>query len=349
MATFPSIVFKAALLIGGLNPTPTIDPSEFQEWFLSSYDGTLELTEEIAARARRCRFVFVMGLMHERSPGYLEQNIKELTALGVPSESIHRIGPSSDTTFRENVDSIRASFFAISEKGPEPLVIIGHSRGACDALAFALQNPGFVSERVLALFLVQGPFGGSGVADYVLGSGIPMDRKMPVPGRAIAKVLGNAHAKQLERGKHSGIIDLTTDAAGRFWEKLLRSRSAAIPIVSPRTFFIESSVSPSRQPLLRRPVARYLDTYYGPNDGLVAAGDQYLPGIGTRLGMLDVSHMDLTHRFPAARPQRKLRGALVQAIAMGIGQVGYLEPPPSGSPLRSPSQDNDRSNPQDLR
>jgi hypothetical protein len=148
-----------------------------------------------------------------------------------------------------------------------------------------------------------------------------MDQKIPPPTRALANLFRNATAKKLERGKHEGIIDMTRDASERFWKRLLASRRAAIPIVGPRTFYIEATVPPSRQPPFRRPVARYLEAYYGPNDGLVAAGDQYLPELGTRLGILEVSHMDLTHRFPAARPQRRLRGALVQAIAVAVGRL----------------------------
>lgn len=328
MGLAPSLVLKVALLLGGVHPAPTIKPSEFQDWFLASFDGTLELDDDLTERVQEFRYVFVMGLMNERSPGYLEQNVRELKQLGVPSNRIHRIAPSSDASFRENLDEIRAAFKEVAEQGSEPMVIIGHSRGACDALAFALHEAEFISERVVALFLVQGPFGGSGAADYVLGSGVPMDRKIPPPARALANLFRNAAARKLERGKHSGIVDLTSDASERFWKRLLVSRRSAIPIVGPRTFYIEATVPPSRQPPLRRPVARYLETYYGPNDGLVAAGDQYLPDLGTRLGMLEVSHMDLTHRFPAARPQRRLRGALVQAIAVSVGRAdrGDREP-----------------------
>ncbi|WP_169980954.1 alpha/beta fold hydrolase [Tautonia rosea] len=317
----PSIVLKAALLLGGVHPAPTIEPSEFQDLFLASYDGTLELDESLAKRIQGFRYIFVLGLMNERSPGYLDQNVRELEAMGVPSNRIHRIAPSSNASFRENLDEIRAAFKKVADQGPEPLVVIGHSRGACDALAFALHEAEFVSERVIALFLVQGPFGGSGAADYVLGSGVPMDRKISPPARALANLFRNAAARKLERGKHSGIVDLTSDASDHFWKRLLASRRSAIPIVSPRTFYIEATVPPSRQPPFRRPVARYLEAYYGPNDGLVAAGDQYLPELGTRLGILEVSHMDLTHRFPAGRPQRRLRGALVQAIVVAVARL----------------------------
>jgi hypothetical protein len=36
------------------------------------------------------------------------------------------------------------------------------------------------------------------------------------------------------------------------------------------------------------------------------------------LAVLDAGHTDLTHRFPSARPQKRLRRALVDAILMAV-------------------------------
>jgi pimeloyl-ACP methyl ester carboxylesterase len=312
------LVLKVAMLIGGLHPSPDVSPEHFRIWFEAASQGRLEVPGPVADRVKDFRFVFVLGLLNERMPGYFDQAERELKSLGVPADSIHRIAPSSDATFAENLGAIRGAFLEIASRGPEPLVIVGHSRGACDALAFALLEPGFVSESVAALFLVQGPFGGSGAADYLVGSGEPIDERMPAPARAIANLMRQVESRRLDRGLHGGIVDLTRDAARLFWEELLDDQAEAIPIVGPRTFYIESSVEPTRQSPFRRPVARYLETYYGPNDGLVAVGDQFLPGLGTRLGMLDVSHTDLTHRFPAARPRPRLRGALARSIVMAV-------------------------------
>ena len=90
------------------------------------------------------------------------QNAKELRAQGVPRRAIHFIYPSSHKTVQENAEAVRAQFQEIARLGPEKLVVIGHSRGACDTLAFALENPAFVADHIQALFLVQGPFGGTG-------------------------------------------------------------------------------------------------------------------------------------------------------------------------------------------
>ena len=88
--------------------------------------------------------------------------------------------------------------------------------------------------------------------------------------------------------------------------------------MGPKTFYVTSRVPPSRLRFFHRAIATYLQTYYGPNDGMVAVRDQSLPGLGTCLGVLDAGHTDLTHRFPATRAPRRYRRALVQAILMAV-------------------------------
>src|SRR5206468_311710 len=87
------------------------------------------------------RYVFVGGFASERMTGYFSQCEKELRAFGVPSDAIDSIFPSSHELYEGNSDEVRARFLEIAAKGPEPLVVIAHSRGACDALAFAAAGP----------------------------------------------------------------------------------------------------------------------------------------------------------------------------------------------------------------
>lgn len=302
------------------SPAPVVGSGEFRGWFERASEGRLRIPEAARARARRLRFVFVDGLGNERMPGYFSQNVGALRAMGVPSASIHEIRPSSHSGFDENLEAIRAGFLEAASSGPERMVVVAHSRGACDALAFALRNPGFVRDHVEALFLVQGPFGGSGLADYVVGEGEPMDWRMPPRARVVAKVVGGLERSALRRGRLSGLEDLTRDAAREFWDHELEADAEAVSAVGPRVFFVEASAPPSRQRLLRKPAALYLDAYYGPNDGVVAVSDQSLEGLGVRLGPLDAGHTDMTHRFPAGRAKSKLRHALVQAIVMAVGR-----------------------------
>jgi len=305
------------------NPAETysgVSPAQFRTWFDAARDGKLEIPAKVSRTARRYRYVFVSGFHNEQMPGYFAQNAKELRAKSVPKRSVHFISPSSHKTVAGNAKAVRSEFLEIARQGPEKLVVIAHSRGACDSLAFALQNPEFVADHIQALFLVQGPFGGTGVADYVVGEGPALDREMPWRHRLIAYSLGRLEAYQLNRGKHGGLPSLTRQASKEFWERALEEHEAAIPVVAPRTFYVTTKTKPSRLRLFLQATASYLGTYFGPNDGIVALEDQALPELGTVLAVLDAGHMDLTHRSASSRPKRRLQTALIDAIIMTVGE-----------------------------
>ncbi len=294
-------------------------PEQFQAWFREAVQGAPRMSRAVERRAAQFRYAFVGGFANERMPGYFSQCVQELKAHGVPSAQIHFIFPSSHETFEGNSDEVRSRFLEIASQGPERLVVIAHSRGACDALAFALQNAPFVRDRVQALFLVQGAFGGTGAADYLMGEGLSMDHQMPIKLRVLAFVLGKLESFVLHRGKHGGLADLTRSESDRFWQQMMLDHAEAIPIVGPKTFYVTSQIQPSQLRLFRRAIASYLQTYYGPNDGMVLLRDQSLPGLGTCLAVLEASHTDLTHRQPSARTPRRFRHALIVSILNALG------------------------------
>ena len=289
-------------------------------WFDEACVARPSIPVEVKRAARRYRYVFVGGFHNERLPGYFSQNAKELRAQGVPRRAIHFIYPSSDETITGNARSVHDQFVEIAEAGREKLVVIAHSRGACDALLFALHDPEFVSEHVEAIFLVQGPFGGTGVADYLTGEGPPMDGQMPLKYRVIARLLARLEGYLLDRGKHGGLPSLSRQSSHDFWDSELEAHASAIPLVGPKTYFVTSKTNPSRLRLFQRALALYLAAYFGPNDGMVALEDQTLPGFGTLLAVLDAGHTDLTNHFPSARASRKLRRAARRRHHHGRGQ-----------------------------
>jgi pimeloyl-ACP methyl ester carboxylesterase len=305
---------------------PVISPAEFRASFDAASAGRLSIPVEAAREAGRYRYVFVGGFHNEGFPGYFTQNAKELRANGVPKKAIHFIYPSSRETVDGNAEAVRTEFEEIASQGPEKLVVIAHSRGSCDVLAFALQNPDFVALHFHSLFLIQGPFGGTPIADYVVGEGPAMDNRMPLGHRIVAHVLANAEGYLLNHGKHGGLTALTRSASEEFWQDLLKESSAAISIVGPKTFYVTSQIPPSGRRLFQRAAASYLETYFGPNDGVVALADQTVPGLGTVLAVLDAGHTDLTNRFPSARAAHRMRKALIDAIIMAVGEQKATAP-----------------------
>jgi len=320
MRPLAAVVVLVAVVSGGASPGAARAGSDFEGWFLRAIDGELAIPAPVERAARSFRYVFVGGFRNERMPGYFAQNMAELRARGIPRGQIHVISPSSGKTTAENAGAIRSRFLAIAGEGPERLVVIAHSRGACDALAFALENGAFVRDRVEALFLIQGPFGGSGVAEYIVGGGTPMDRRMPWRYRALASVVGRLARFSARRSGIDALEGMTRAASREFWEKALRRHADALPLVGPKTFYVRSTTTPARLRFARRAIAWYLALYHGPSDGMVAVADQMLPALGTVIATLDAGHTDLTHHFPATRAPRRAREALIRSILMTVGQ-----------------------------
>jgi pimeloyl-ACP methyl ester carboxylesterase len=315
-------VYAALIALPGVaeaGPTSAATPSCFREWFDAACSGRVIMPDAVERNARRFRYVFVGGFHNERMPGYFGQNAKELRARGVPRKAIHFVEPSSRKTVADNIGEVRDRFLAIAKEGPEKLVVIAHSRGACDALAFALCNPEFVRDRVESLFLVQGTFGGTALADYVVGDGPPIDGRMPLRHRVVCHFLAGAEALMVARGWHGGLSGLTRRASSEFWSKALAEHSDAVAVVGPKTYYVTSATTTSRLRLFKKAASSYLGLHIGPNDGMVALEDQSVAGVGTVLAVLDAGHGDLTNRFPSSRRDRRLRRALIDGILMTVG------------------------------
>ena len=161
-------MFEHLILLGTLlaapppaDTKPVISPAEFRANFDLALAGKLAVPADVKRSARGYRYVFIGGFMNEGMSEYFKQNARELRLIGVPRKAIHYIYPSSQETIEGNAAAVREKFREFAALGREKLVVIAHSRGACDALAFSLDDPQFVSDHIQAIFLIQGPFGGT--------------------------------------------------------------------------------------------------------------------------------------------------------------------------------------------
>lgn len=319
MAVASPLLLAALVVLQNGASCPDVSPSVFSHWFQTAADGKLIVPPDVERRAGGFRYVFVGGFGSERLSGYFTECSRVLRAHGVPASSIHAIFPSSRRSLEGNRAAVRDEFAAIAAQGSERLVIIAHSRGACDALAFALRDPRYVRKHIHGLFLVQGAFGGSGLADFLMGEGTAMDRQLPLRYRVAAGLAGRVGRVVLKPARNEGVVGLTREDSEEFWQHVCEAHAEAIPVVSPKTFYITSQIHPSRLRLFPRAVAAYLDTYYGPNDGVVLLSDQTLPGLGTPLGIVEAGHGDLTHHSQTTRASRRLRVALIESVVMAVG------------------------------
>ncbi|HWE35096.1 MAG TPA: hypothetical protein VG406_00880 [Isosphaeraceae bacterium] len=327
MISTVAMVLGLSAIAGGSGEPAAWTPAEFRGWFEEARAGTLVIPRRVAREARRFRYVFVGGFASERLPGYFKRNAKTLRAHGVPKGAIHMVFPSSRGTIEENAEEFRRRLREIADEGPERLVIVAHSRGACNTLLFALREPGFVRDRVEAIFLVQGTFGGSALADYVLGDGPALDRSLPLRFRVVAFALGRLERVLFHRGKHAGLSGLSREGSRRFWKAMLADHASSVPVVGPKTFYLRSESGPRHLGLFRRAAGWYLSTYVGPNDGVVAVEDQMLQGLGTCLGVIDCGHDEMVRKPRSGRSHRRLREALAESVLMAVGTRALVESP----------------------
>lgn len=300
---------------------PGVQADDFEVWYRRAVTGDLDIPRAVERRARGFRYVFIAGYRNESISAYFSQNIAQLKRRGVPADQIEVIRPESIRDDAANAETLDLDLRRIAAKGPEKLVLIGHSRGACDALGFALDHPGFVLARVEALYLIQGPFGGSEAAAHLVGTGTAMDRRMPWPARLIASLAERVVRRSAGSGGSRVVADLVPDRARRRWGDRVAACPEAAAIVGPKTRYITSVTRPARLGPIRRAIGRYVATYHGASDGIIRLDDQAVPGLGTVVATVEAGHADLAYRTFRLRRTRRLREAVADAIVMAVGQA----------------------------
>lgn len=290
----------------------------FRDWFAAARHNRLVLTEIQVALAQQFQYVFISGFHNEMMPLYFWGNIRELRRRGIHARNIHRIHPSSHMSFDTVVERVANSLEHLAHQNPERLVIVGHSRGACTALAAALRRADQFSNRIEALFLIQGPFGGTAIADYVVAIEDDFPENWPSRRLKLARSLTWIERFALRLGWDGGLHDLTHAASRQFWLEAIaqhrREWGDRAMEIERKAYFIATSVDPARSRFLRSELGRIIQECDGPNDGVVALADQAIEEVGTRLDPLEAAHTDLVwglHSSPEARNDRR---ALTQAI-----------------------------------
>ncbi|MBP6219322.1 MAG: hypothetical protein KA436_12115, partial [Oligoflexales bacterium] len=192
------------------------------------------------------------------------------------------------------------------------IVIIGHSKGALESLIFALENKFFVRDHVEAMFLIQGPFLGSPIADYLVGRGRAVDERIPFFSRIFLHsayyVLGTALSSE-------ALHSMTSHSIFNFWDARKTEIEASPQDITEPIFFIRTHQDYRKMSFFIDESGRYLDTYYGSNDGLVMLEDQSLPSVGQTIATLDdTDHADLMLPSPLSSKDKNYRIAFTHTL-----------------------------------
>jgi predicted alpha/beta hydrolase family esterase len=236
------------------------------------------------------RYVLVAGFLNETMVGYFKDNVSALKKNGVTEDHILVVKPPSKNSIEKNSEFLGSQLQQFISRGPEPLVIIAHSKGANEVLIWALQNPEFVRDHVRAIFMVQGAFGGSRLADFIEHKGHPVDKNMPEKYRIIFRIL-ELEGRHEGQVSHDGLQSLSSEATTKLWPTLMAQKPPALSLIDRKIFYILGSEDVPHLPLMTKALGSYLTTYYGKNDGVVLVQDQVVQGIGHVLLSTTVDHM----------------------------------------------------------
>ena len=314
------ISFFAIAALATLPVYGRVDRGDFTRWYEQRLRGPLQVSREQIQKARSFHYVLVKGFLGEVGGGYYADNRNELQAWGVPNSHIDIVSPSSHRSFVDNLPLL-TNKFGKHFVGDEKLVIIAHSRGAVDTLAWALYNAGPIQKYVKDIFLLQGAFGGSGVADYFAGCGHEVDSRMEKYTTLFPILRNIYYGYYLNLWLGTGLGSLRRDNSSRFWRQMLSRFQDQIPLIRDKIHFVTASISdPDRASFILRPTAWYLKTYYGPNDGLVAIDDQAIEEVGNIVLATEGDHADFSSPQPISGRPPIYRHAFTSAAVLGAVQ-----------------------------
>jgi dienelactone hydrolase len=209
------------------------------------------------------RVLFVAGYLNELIPGYFDDNVAVVEALGAKAD---RLFPQSEESEQDDA----AAVLRWVDAQPGPVWLLGHSKGGAAVLLAALKQPRLVLDgKVRAVLVVQGAVRGSPVADLYAHDLVLGKRGMKALTQAESDAVFNRALEEVRRA-------LTPTEQGALFSRLFYVRSRI------ETAAVAAELGPTHNLL----------NAYGPNDGLLLADAMRLD-VGVDLGVLDSDHAGL--------------------------------------------------------
>ena len=170
------------------------------------------------------------------------------------------------------------------------IVLVGHSKGACDAAAALALYPSALAPRVAGVVASQCPYGGSPIASDLLAT----EASSALVGGALARLVGASSPSDAE-ALLSAMRDVTYASRRAFL-----ARHPLPPGLVPTVSFHTETTSPAS---LLFASAAYMRRRYGvANDGLVARCDAEVPGSVAVRWAREFDHADAA--YPEKAPEK---------------------------------------------
>lgn len=270
--------------------------------FIQNFDlPANQLSSLGCKRAESYRFIFVTGFLNEVLPYYYQDQTHWLKECRVPATDIFVTHFPSTRSYPDNAQRL-AELLTQEVSHRKKFVLVGHSKGAAEILLSALSRPEFFRENVAGILFLQGSFGGSHLADYLLGEGKGI---FPILHLAVNEALRTIHSifRKVETlvGEpiFRGLESVSTRWNDQFWASLSQETTLAFPALSPLMLNLRTiERSHFMTPALFIP-SQYLRMAYGEDsDGALSLNNQMLPWKGVETVDYSADHFDTV--FPLA-------------------------------------------------
>ena len=273
-----------------VKPPTTDKTAEFE-----ALDQSVKAGEDVLPKdAKNYVYLAVGGLFSGAAPKatYFQQNLDALKAAGL---DVGRVPVDTDMGVEYNAAIVRKAVLDAAKSGKK-VVLIGHSMGGLDSAA-ALSLYPELKDKVRALVTIQSPYGGSPMANDLVGN--PVVKTLV--GGAIEAIGGEVACGE----------DLTYESRQAFLKE------HPLPKGIPTVCMASSTINPL-SPLYSS--EEYLNARYGvKSDGLVCPVDAFIPGSETvTLGGLD--HLDSTMSGPHWFKPYKPQDLTLSLVAMALKQ-----------------------------
>lgn len=216
--------------------------------------GDIRSGDHWLARRWDRTYLIVPGLFCNKYPMYMQGTKSHLRDLGLDCR-IARI--NTGTSVANNASAVCQQVSDIFGQTGKPVVLIGHSKGGCDAVAAVSRFARELRGKVLGVVCLQSPLGGTPLADDLLG-GYLSDYTL----RAIKHILG---------GDAESLGDLT------YHRRMQELRNFPFPSEEFPCVTFSSGTRSMASPLA--PLTKHLRSRYEGvvTDGMVASLDADLP------------------------------------------------------------------------
>lgn len=288
---------------------------------LNNPDTNLEKIS--CAKASQFQYVFVSGIFNELMPYYFQDYKEWLMRCRVLEKNIVIARPYSGSGLSRASKTLTELFNRmVVETADKPLIIVGHSKGAPEALLAAIESSPDTQSKIATIVSIQGSFGGSPIADLALAYSNDSTQLTNRLVFRVAKRLAHwlkrvetAYGKSVTDGVHS----VKTQESRDFWVRYLNDHKTSEILSEHKLLVLQTYKHYRRLNPFFFLSGQYLDRITGERtDGAIPFSSQKPPVDHLETAVLELDHLDTvlprSFSFSSAKTRYQLLASILGAI-----------------------------------